>query len=55
MAAKKPQNLSELKSFIALYTDFKYNENQKENIKILSKMAHSDKFVWDLTCENAYT
>ena len=53
-AAKKLQNLYELKNFVALYTDLRHNEDQSENIEILTKLAHSDKFCWNSTYEDAY-
>ena len=54
-AAKKPQNLYELKNFVALYTDLRHNEDQSENIEILTKLALSDKFCWNSIYEAAYT
>ena len=53
MTVKQPENITELKAFISHYSRAKLQQDQINNLVVLSKVVISNHFEWNSKCQMA--
>ena len=54
MTVKQPENITELKAFISHYSRAKLQQDQINNLVVLSKVVISNHFEWNSKCQMAF-